>query len=55
MDNYDAAKWAKITPITAGAECDIADMKAAIFTFDLNAFETACLAGLDCTFDKTVY
>ena len=30
-------------------------MKAAIFAFDLDAFETACATATDCTFDKTVY
>ena len=30
-------------------------MKAAVFTFDLNAWETACATATGCTFDKTLY
>ena len=53
MANFDDSKWAVITPITEGAECDITTMKAAVFSFDLDAFERACDAATDCTFDKT--
>jgi len=30
-------------------------MKAAVFTFDLDAWATACATVTDCTFDKTLY
>jgi hypothetical protein len=54
---YDATKWADITPILDGKECDITAMKAAVFTFDLDAWATACaeVDGDGCTFDKTLY
>ena len=55
MANFDASKWAVITPITAEKECDITTMKAGIFSFDLDAFETACATATGCTFDKTAY
>ena len=55
MANYDATKWADITPITDGEECDITKMKIAVFTFDLDAWATACATVAGCTFDKTLY
>lgn len=55
MENFDETKWAVITPIEEQKKCDINFMKAAVFTVDLNAFETACAAADGCTFDKTAY
>ena len=55
MENFDATKWATITPIAEAIKCDIATMKAAVFTFDLDAWETACATVTGCTFDKTLY
>ena len=54
-ENYDATKWATITPITAEAECDITYMKAAVFSFDRDVWATACATVTGCTFDKTLY
>ena len=48
MENFDVTKWADITPITADAECDITYMKAAVFTFDLDGYATACAAATGC-------
>lgn len=55
MANFDAAKWADITPTTAGALCDITYLKAAVFSVDLGAFEEVCATASDCTFDKSAY
>lgn len=55
MANIDLTKWSVITPTTEGEECDITSMKAAVFAFDLDAFETACATATDCDFDKTLY
>ena len=55
MANYDASKWADITPITDGVECDITTIKMGVFTFDLDAWATACATVSACTFDKTLY
>ena len=55
MANIDLTKWSVITPITADEKCDITSMKAAVFAFDLDAFETACATATDCDFDKTLY
>ena len=55
MANIDVTKWSVITPITAGEQCDITSIKAAVFAFDLGAFETACATASDCVFDKTLY
>ena len=54
-DNFDLAKWSDITPINDGAECDITQMKVAVFSFDLDAWETRCATVTGCTFDKTLY
>jgi len=54
-ENFDATKWATITPITAEAECDITYMKAAVFSFDRDTWATACATVTGCTFDKTLY
>ena len=54
-EKFDPTKWAVITPISAGAECDILEMLAAVFTVDLEMFEAVCAAATDCTFDKAVY
>ena len=48
MEGFDATKWSVITPITDGEECDITTMKAAVFTFDLDAWATACAAATGC-------
>ena len=55
MANFDESKWADLTPPTTGAECDIPYMKTAVFTVDLDAFESACALASDCTFDKAAY
>jgi hypothetical protein len=55
MENFVETKWAVITPVEAQKKCDITSMAAAVFTVDLNAFETACAAADGCTFDKTAY
>lgn len=57
MEEFDETKWADITPMTdpAEAECDITTMKTAVFTFDLNAWATACATVAGCTFDETDY
>ena len=55
-DNFDLAKWSDITPINDGAECDITSMKVAVFSFDLDAWETRCATVTGgCTFEKTYY
>ena len=54
-DNFDLAKWSDITPINDGAECDITQMKVAVFSFDLDAWETRCATVTGCTFVKTDY
>ena len=54
-ENFDATKWATITPITVDEECDITYMKAAVFSFDRDAWATACATATGCTFDKTLY
>ena len=55
MENFDEDLWADITPITTGAECDITTMKTAVFTFELDAWATACATVAGCTFDETAY
>jgi hypothetical protein len=55
MANFDATKWADITVPTTDSECDITFFKAGVFTFDLDAWETACAEVDGCTFDKTAY
>ena len=55
MENFNAEKWAVITPIMGAANCDIATMKAAVFTVDLEVFEAACAAATDCTFNQADY
>ena len=57
MENFEETKWADITPMTdpLEAECDITTMKTAVFSFDLDAWATACATVAGCTFDETAY
>ena len=57
MENFDETKWADITPMTDPlvAECDITTMKTSVFSFDLDAWATACATVAGCTFDETAY
>lgn len=58
MTNYDATKWAEITPYQSSKQCDITKLQMGIFSVnldDLDDLATACASEEGCTFDKDAY